>query len=599
MVPRLNRVITLTCACALPLLAGCRSHRVRPVPVEVDEETAYQHILSAEVPLRLSDAEWKTMQADRCRGSLALLQYEIKISTSGEVEDLRLLDEDGMCGPIPIPPKPLPVVQAHLGEAEKLVRSMRFAPWVVNGRPVAVITRTSLSIGPPERYGPAVPFPAVVNPATVSMGLERGGCDGECPAYSVVVASDGTVTYQGNGFVAVPGRHIGHIAPTTVTRLLSQFREANFLSALPEYEGASSGGVILSLSVNGKTYRVIDAYGIRMGIPTKILALEQALDRETGTELWVRGNRDFLPAMEQEHWDFAASSQDNLRLYDQAIWRKDSPLLERFLAARAPVFVNPSAGAPSWAKSDPPPIVAASGMGDVALVKRMLATTTQPVTAPILFHSVLEGFGSGKIEMVNFWMDRGADPRRKPITLDGKPETMSEDVDPLRKAIASGNADVVKRALSLGFDVNGKMGMSGPPLIFAFEGTRPADFNPEVVRLLLAAGADPNARSPIGETALFDAKTVDVLQMLLAAGTNPNLSDDLGYTALVMHAHDVAALRILLKAGADPTLRDKDGKTILDAIAEDSDCPSCREEVSGALRTRGVNPETFYKAGHR
>jgi|GEM_PF-1721144 len=592
-----NRVFGFA-ACFLPLwLTSCRGHRPVEVPVRVNAATVYEHMLSDDVPLRLPESEWAMgNQSTACGGFQDYLPYELTVSSSGEVESARLVEYGGWCNNNPLPRTPPPFVMAHIREADALVRAMRFRPWIVAGRPAAVVVRTSLGIAPPERYGASVPFPEHVDPATVFIGLQRRGCEGECPVYSVMLRGDGGVIFQGGGYVAVPGHHTAQVSPAVVEALLARFREANFLAAAPEYTAAFDGGdSLIRLTLNGKTYQVEDQSGMGAGIPTKVRALERAIDAAAEVDRWVGGNGDKLAPLEAEHWDFGAGSRDNLRLYDQAIWRKDGALLERFLAARAPVLANPSAGEPSWSNPDPPPIVAASGMGDVALVQRMLATVNGPVPAPIIFHCLLAGFGSGQVAMVNFWLDRGADPHMKPVALDGKPMPPSDGVDPLRRAIVSGNAEVVSRALGLGFDANGRIGSSGRPLEYAFRSVRPRDFNPKVIELLLKAGADPNERDVIGDTPLFETHNVEVLQMLIAAGAKPNLRDRDGATALYMHADDADALRVLLAAGADPTLRSKDGRTILDAIAEDGGCRLCEDEVSVALRNRGVDPKGFHK----
>ena len=86
--------------------------------------------------------------------------------------------------------------------------------------------------------------------------------------------------------------------------------------------------------------------------------------------------------------------------------------------------------------------------------------------------------------------------------------------------------------------------------------------NAEETRVLLAAGADPNARVAMEtfeeRTPLHWAKTVEQTQALLAAGADPNARNEYGRTPL----HDaelVEQMRALLAAGADPNARDEYG----------------------------------------
>lgn len=581
----------------LSLLTACRRrHQVQNnAPVSADDHTVSTHRLGPDIPLRLSKTEWSQFQAGPCGGA-DYLSFELTVSASGAVDDARLEPYRSFCDGTPAPSAPGPTVAAHLAEANAIVRGQRYIPWVVDGQPVPVVVHTSLVIAPPERLGPPRSFPVRVDPATISIGLERRGCEGRCPAYSVHLAADGTVTYKGFNYVAIPGQHQAHVPAATVTHLYDLFRQANFLSGLPLYSGAYDGGYnVLTLSMNGKSYQVADESGLSVGLPTAIRALEQAVDEGTRSADWVVGKPNIIASLDAEHWDFAAASEDNLRLFDRAIWAGNDALIARFLQLGAPVLANPSPGQPSWANTDPPPLLVASGVGNLGLVNRMLQTIKQPLAPATLFHCMLAGFSSGSLLMVNFWLDRGANPHLRPVTLDGKLIPPNDAVDPLRRAILSGKPEMVRRALELGFQPNKRISGSESPLLYAFQSVRPADFNPDVIRVLLDAGANPNARGLIGETALHEAPTAEVLRMLLTANANPNLADELGYTPLIKHAANSEAIRVLLMAGADPTLRDKQGGTVLDAAGEYGGCASCQEQLSAALHARGVDPATFHK----
>jgi ankyrin repeat protein len=105
-------------------------------------------------------------------------------------------------------------------------------------------------------------------------------------------------------------------------------------------------------------------------------------------------------------------------------------------------------------------------------------------------------------------------------------------------------------------------------------------------RSLLAAGADPNARSrnefwvlPLHSAAAGGHS--EVIEALLAAGADPNLPQRHGYTPLHGAAEngDAASVALLLEAGADPAAATDDGRTALDlAMAKGHD------EVAARLR---------------
>jgi len=129
-----------------------------------------------------------------------------------------------------------------------------------------------------------------------------------------------------------------------------------------------------------------------------------------------------------------------------------------------------------------------------------------------------------------------------------------------------------------------------------------------LLKALLDAGVNPNLRNPGGQTALFDAITYGkeaAFQLLLAAGADPNAKDDLynpDKTPLLLHAanHDTGSngtgryTLTLLEAGADPYASNAAGRTFQpdfkrrDATTASDAFIQNKRKIAAWLRAHGV-----------
>lgn len=103
----------------------------------------------------------------------------------------------------------------------------------------------------------------------------------------------------------------------------------------------------------------------------------------------------------------------------------------------------------------------------------------------------------------------------------------------------------------------------------------------DVVRLLLTAGADPNAKDHAGQTALMEATEeangdAEIVKMLIAAGAKVDARNEFQQTALIEATlrFSVESVNELLKNGADVNAAQDDGKTALIYAAEIPSIPS-------------------------
>ena len=140
----------------------------------------------------------------------------------------------------------------------------------------------------------------------------------------------------------------------------------------------------------------------------------------------------------------------------------------------------------------------------------------------------------------------------------------------LWEAIEAGDARGVNAVIAQGVDVNAKNKdeNGGTALMMAAR-----EGNVDIVKALLAAGADIGAKDNDGDAALVwavEEGRADIVEMLLAAGADINAQNEDGETALVLAigAGDVDVVKLLLDAGADIHVKDKDGDTARDVVVQ-------------------------------
>ncbi len=174
----------------------------------------------------------------------------------------------------------------------------------------------------------------------------------------------------------------------------------------------------------------------------------------------------------------------------------------------------------------------------------------------------------------------------------------------LFKAAKSGDVKLLREVLDAGVDVGA---LDSNKWTALHEACRYGQL--EVVKALLAAGADPNLpHSQNGFTpmvvAAFEVGHADIIRALVKGGAAPSLASAHGRTVLhqVAESGDVDALEALLQAGGDPhvqvgtppqTLADRaqdpeKRKRIEELVAKYSGVPkqSTEEASQAALRTR-------------
>lgn len=524
-----------------------------PAPLELDGTpqrpvllTPLEVIRAADDPLPdgLTPLQRAMQSRDRIYNGMVNVELSVVLSLNGRVESA----------------KPISGPQRFYDRAVELEMHRAFEPVRdKSGTIVRAHFTDNVSVDPPEEWLEyPVSFPEHVDLSTFRITLERTTCFGSCPSYKVTVSGSGEVTWEGGRGVAVPGKHHSTISREAVQELVDQVRASRMLDALDKYEAGWTDNptYTLTLDVNGIHKQVVDYIGLIVGMPTSIRDLEEAIDRTAGTEKWIKGNAELMPALVAEHWNFASTSKDNLQLYDSALMGGNRDLQAAFTAAHGPVLsADPSIESP---------VCVVSGFADSHLALEMLATLPKDRKLPqnVLYKCLVTAATGGNLELVNLWLKRGAGMTPAPLR-ESDDEYIPPDDYILLAGVRGGSPAVVQRLLDAHAPVDPAHNDGHNLVTYAIQYcyTRSFEDKETILKMLLNAGADPNRETEADKPALFAVNyEPQLIPLLLAGGARLNARDNGGFTAL-MYVTNTKALRALLEAGADPTLRNRQGKT--------------------------------------
>jgi len=430
------------------------------------------------------------------------------------------------------------------------VRSLHYSPFVRDGQPVTATFKEYVFLLPPEiKPSRHVPFPKVKSLKSVKITLQRTECFGSCPAYSVEVHGDGTVDYEGKSSVAFTGHHRGSIPQGNVLELLNIFRTADYFSLDDEYRMSVTDNptYITSIQVDGKRKQVTDYVGLEIGMPQAVSDLENEIDRLSEAARWIRGNQDTFAALKAEHWDF--KSPEATATLSMVINGGSDDAVRDLI----------SAGVPLTGKDGPAsPMVFAAYRGDLVMLNSLLDAGAASYT-PSLDMALVAAAWSGNVECLRLIVKSGA--RIDSRDLAGHTGLMA--------AAGSGASAMVKEVLKFQPDVNaavpaepskveddsdsrrdeGRTALMAAVSEKTYDAEAEGVDRAEVVRLLLEAGAEPNARDAHGNTALIRCtQRADIALLLINAGADVNARND-GITALENTSNDDVK-RVLREHGA-------------------------------------------------
>jgi hypothetical protein len=513
----------------------------RPEPISPETEEIPAHLIG-EMPIvrfdfsKLADLE-----------SLGVIPIDIVVGEEGdvvsaEIEGSQELDDSD------IPKIQRETLRIIVKEAKDAALKLHFRPFEQGGHPVRASFEMPIPVRDIEREpGKRTPFPQVRDWNSVKIVLSRTGCFGPCPSYEVEVHGDGTVLYEGHANVAIGGPHRGSVSREAVLQIVEAFRAADYFSLKDKYMWGVTDNptYTTSISVDGKKKQVVDYVGEQVGMPESVSKLEESIDRFAGVERWTKGNAETVPALMQEKFNFQSQEASTILANVTQIGNVD--------AVRALVAAGVVVSAKRTTSGLRPPGTAlgnAAIRGDVEMLRALLSADLKD--ADMKTEALERAAAAGKIEAMRLLIQSGANPVASKVVIG---------------AVRSGVPAVAEEILKFKPDVNGRGEQNETALIACIEGYHykdPGVDETNVVGLLLDNGADPNLAKNDGKTPLIaNSRDLDITKMLIAHGANVNAREKNGFTAL-MNAGTVELTRFLLQHGADPFAKTDRGETALD-----------------------------------
>ena len=230
-----------------------------------------------------------------------------------------------------------------------------------------------------------------------------------------------------------------------------------------------------------------------------------------------------------------------------AVLHHNVEVVRALLAAGAPV--NAQIKRPKHQYDGRTPLMSAACGNNLVFVKLLLEHGADPF--------LKDGAGFTALTFAEIFGKRVANHLRKVMSVSPAASEL-----PIHDAARAGIVERVAALLDAGVDVNSRDAMKATPLHCAAQGDRV-----EVVKLLLARGAEVDAANVHGSPPLLLTHDPEVARLLLEAGADPNLHVSKGMTTFLYHARFASPqlLTLLLDAGADLTATGEDGTTVLDA----------------------------------
>jgi hypothetical protein len=425
-------------------------------------------------------------------------------------------------------------------QRRKLIETLsqwRYSPFIRDGRAVgARVGEQIYEEEAPQSHlaPPDVPL------QQVHVGLQRTGCFGTCPSYSVHLYGDGRVVYEGSSFVDVTGEHVFRVPPDRIAKLVASLRAKGLWSLRESYQApvTDNPGYVLTLEFGGQTHEITDYVGHRAGMPRGVSQFEDEVDEAAYADAWIHFGMFALERLKAAGFNFRSQAGADLLARTIVNDRShDDRAMLRLVELGAPIT---GAKPPDELYCCLP-----RNLLDAALVNQRAAVidalidrgaletngTADQQKIDAAFRAAVIG---GRLELVQkIWSVSGT--RQHPsLTFDDE----SDDEPPVKKESPVTlllhlsrhhtqpwqGLEIARWLSAQGCDLKAARANGNTLLHIATE----AD-DLQFVRYLLSQGLDPSTKGHYGP-ALGAAEDEDIAMALLEAGTDVSLMDDKNYS---------------------------------------------------------------------
>ncbi|WP_423142061.1 DUF6438 domain-containing protein [Parablastomonas sp. CN1-191] len=441
-----------------------------------------------------------------------------------------------------------PMSDTGAGPAVEAARQWTFKPFIYRDRPVMAVGTVEIQLLPPEIVpDPSRQFPTAA-PQDVSITLERTACYGTCPNYRVTIDGTGAVVFETpeslfpgtdsqvhaafNGLsVLWPGQHRDTVDPASVAALVTRFRDAQFMGLQDTYRAGVTDNPTYSLTlrVGGTTKQVIDYAGPSVGMPDSVRQLEDAVDELAQTRRWISGDAATIASLKAEHFDFRTPAA--AQLVGAAIALRPASdetvgvttlirqAIDAGLNLEQPV-PDPRGRPGENRKVGAAIALYAADIGDEALFQEMADKKQLAGIGTGELTRALAGGAGCSPAIAQALVEAGADPKGYRAKWSDGTATALHALRSRWTAcatVSSARRVAFARsliALRVPLEVRDDIGWT--PLMGLND--------PDVARVLLDAGADPNKTSS-GLPTLMSGEDERVVLLLLDRGANPRVAD--------------------------------------------------------------------------